>query len=509
MHRFLLPVILMATFCAISCGRLLLPPLEITSVSPGAGVIDFESVSAVEVSFSANPTPESAERAFSLSEDGSRMDGALSVTGNVLRFIPRTGFRSGKEYSLTVGDTIETRDGLSLRSELTVAYTTRAESVPPTVIAIEPANGAEQISAPESVTIRFSEPVTKDSLARALSVSPSISKTLSFSDDGVSVTLMPTEPFAPGTRYVVKVSDALRDRAGNALEEEFVSSFLCGTDRVAPSYAITVDSIPLVPGIPLSVGGSDCIRIQMAFDEPLPENAAMGKIVVQPPLKMDVRQESIGTGTIVTIEIGERPVWGKKYALLVKKGIADESGNRIEEDAEYSFVRDGERYRPLTPIKAYFDIGRGIAVPCPRYRTLSPMNQYDDLILPAEAWPVDEGVTTRLFIFARGSSESTGITRVSAMRCASFETTNSCMTAKMTRIETGLASGDLCEPVRDLVEADADLALGMGKVFVIKVDLEIVNRANRGLIKIGVDKGLRDGIGNETESDWSVTLDKS
>ena len=122
---------------------------------------------------------------------------------------------------------------------------------------------------------------------------------------------------------------------------------------------------------------------------------------------------------------------------------------------------------------------------------------------------MDEPVTTCLYVFVRGSAESTGVTRASAMGCAAFEASNSCVTAKMTRIETGLASGSICDAVRDLVSADEELRDGGGIVFAVKIDLEVTNRDGRGLIRIGLDKGLRDGIGNETDSDWSVIVNKA
>lgn len=509
MRRIRLPVIFFAVFCASSCGKMLLPPLTIISISPAPGLIDPESTLGIEVAFSASPTPESAEKGFSLWCEGSRMDGILSVMGNALRFAPRAGFSPGKEYTMTIGETIETRDGISIQDELTIDYTTRSESVPPTIVGVSPENGAELLFPPDHITFTFSEPVATDSLSRALSVSPQVNKILTLSADGLSATLIPIEPLALGTRYTLKVSADLRDRAGNPLGKEYVSSFLCGTDRVAPTYVMTAGTVSMTPGVTASVSGPDSMRIVMAFDEPLADNAAMGRIVVQPPLRISVTQEVESAGTIASIELNETPVWGEEYALFVRKGIADVSGNAIGEDVEYRFVRDHERERPLTPIKAYLDVGRGIAESRPRYASLSPAESYGDLVLPAEAWPTDVPVTACMYVFARGSAESTGITRASAMRCASLDATNSCLTVKIARVETGLAAGTLCEPIRDLVAGDADLSGGEGALYVIKIDLEVTNRDNRGLIKVGIAKGLRDGIGNETDTDWSVTMDKS
>lgn len=127
----------------------------------------------------------------------------------------------------------------------------------PTVIGISPAAGAIGVTMDESMQIDFGEPMARDSVEGALSVSNVTPSDLSFSwnAESTSVTVVPEGGwhYAEGTAadqtdpqaYLVTISDAASDQAGNQLETSYQSGFSTLrriTADLRPSTVLRYDS---------------------------------------------------------------------------------------------------------------------------------------------------------------------------------------------------------------------------------------------------------------------------
>lgn len=502
-------VILVLSCALFSCGNLLLPPLEITSVSVAEGLVDAGNLRDVSITFSASPTLASLESALRLSEDGSAMQGTLAVSGTTAIFVPRAGFRASKKYELVISNVAETESGNSLAHEFSRKFTTRSESVAPAVVSISPENGAEISAQPAAITIAFSEPVRDSSFRDAIRVSPSFDYVASFSADRSSVSLLPAAQLTRGQRYTITVDTALVDISGNPLTEDFVSSFLYGVDTTPPACAAYADSggSAILLDFSLNAGIPSDSTIRLAFDEEVSVDSVQNYIVIEPPVAMTVAPDTEGKRS-VTVTFKTEPSWNTRYTLSLKRGVKDLSGNAIAAVSSWPFLCDRERDRPPEVVKAYLDVSKGEADAFARYVPLTSAGSFGDLTLPAESFPPEATVTSALYVVIRASSLAGSIPASLAMRAISASATNSCVSIQMKKVSTAAATDAIFDGIRPLLASDLAFAAGVGALFVVKVDLEVENSANRGIVSFSVSGDLADDLGNAMVAPWEAIYNK-
>jgi hypothetical protein len=102
-----------------------------------------------------------------------------------------------------------------------------ADTTPPGVAAVSPANGATDVSDGTTVTVTFSERVDATTVTtssfRLQTGATGVAGTVSTS--GATATFTPSAALARGTLYSATVTDAVTDTAGNALTGEYAWSF--------------------------------------------------------------------------------------------------------------------------------------------------------------------------------------------------------------------------------------------------------------------------------------------
>jgi hypothetical protein len=78
----------------------------------------------------------------------------------------------------------------------------------------------------------------------------------------------------------------------------------------------------------------------------------------------------------------------------------------------------------------------------------------------------------------------------------------------MKKVTTALATDALADEIRPLLSSDPAFATGGGALFVVKVDLEIENSTNRGLVYFTVSTDLADDLGNAMGTAWEAIYNK-
>lgn len=139
----------------------------------------------------------------------------------------------------------------------------------PTVASTQPANNAKGVTADATVQITFSEPMDKDSVASAVTVSglSSSDVTLSWNNSNTTLQIVPKQPLAyaqvdstsgAAKQYTVSVGSRAKDAAGNALTAmSFSFSTLRDLNlRLNPNQVLTTDSYSLAAG---SSGPTVCV----------------------------------------------------------------------------------------------------------------------------------------------------------------------------------------------------------------------------------------------------------
>ena len=108
-----------------SCAQWLLPPLRVLSCSLE------EERGGLFFRFSASPKEESILKAFSMTEDGRRLEGRFVFAGEETRFYPVNGIGEGRTYRVSLSTVAEDRQGNSLEEDYHREFFTGAGGKPP------------------------------------------------------------------------------------------------------------------------------------------------------------------------------------------------------------------------------------------------------------------------------------------------------------------------------------------------------------------------------------------
>jgi hypothetical protein len=111
----------------------------------------------------------------------------------------------------------------------TVSILRPAYPTPPTVVSIDPADGATDVAVDASIVIEFSESMDKTSVEGALAVEPAV-ENLALSWDLWQEKLTITGDMTYSTSYTVTLGTDALDAEGDALENEVTLTFTTGED---------------------------------------------------------------------------------------------------------------------------------------------------------------------------------------------------------------------------------------------------------------------------------------
>jgi len=155
-----------------------------------------------------------------------------------------------------------------------------ADTTPPTVTSISPADGTMMVANNSPIVITFSEPMSTAATSAAISFSPAITCMggWSWNMTADTATCTPTGQLASNTLYKVDVSTAATDVAGNALGTPFASSFTSGVaaDRTPPTI-VGVMPASNTSGVLRTTG------ITVTFSEPMDIASAQAAFSVTAP----------------------------------------------------------------------------------------------------------------------------------------------------------------------------------------------------------------------------------
>ncbi len=122
----------------------------------------------------------------------------------------------------------------------------------PYVISTSPVNGATSVPLNKVITVTFNEAMDPSTITSTSftvqSTSAAITGTITYSGNTASFT--PSVPLLPNTTYTGRVTTAIKDITGNALQQDYVWSFSTGL-FVAPTV-ISTDPVNNATGVPLN-----------------------------------------------------------------------------------------------------------------------------------------------------------------------------------------------------------------------------------------------------------------
>lgn len=486
---------------ACSCALILgLQPLEIKNWYPHEARIAASAVSTTWVEFSSPVDHTKAEQAFSLSENGAPMVGSCTWQGSRLVFAPTRPVSPGNDYEIAVASTVETDGGNSLAKDFRFAFSTKSESVRPTVLSTQPVDGGSVAVLLSPLSIRFSEPIDHASFLAAFSVSPDPGGSITFDPAGSTAVFMPLSPWSAGAEYVVTVSDTVKDLSGNRIAEPVRFRFLAGAESISPVLVAvrpTVNGVPqgtpLTPedpadaGLQVNSGFEATWGFELQFSEAVSRENIESYIDLQPAWSFGIDPAGAPRDRF-TLVPKERLVWGTTYNLRVKRGILDTNGNASTADAAYNIRADGAATRPPRVDIVRFRINPADTVN-PLHDQYAAQDAFANLNLSNFTPGVD---TVTYFDLYLSIASGAAIDPFSIMHSFSVAATN------------GAA---LVSPVAVVVGSFADpQPLALTGLTPVRISVNVTNTTNSGIVTLAVSDSLTDTAGNRATAAFSLPL---
>ncbi len=127
----------------------------------------------------------------------------------------------------------------------------QVDSICPLVLTTDPANLATSVALNKVITVNFNEvmdPATITQSSFTITGATPVLGTITYS--GTTATFTPTVPLAVNTTYTGRVTTAVKDKNGNALQADYVWTFSTGA-TLSP-VVITTDPLNNATGVPLN-----------------------------------------------------------------------------------------------------------------------------------------------------------------------------------------------------------------------------------------------------------------
>lgn len=492
-------MVLMGLFLCLlpSCGTIMLPPLEVVSCSVENNTVFIE--------FSLPPDFSSLKNGLSVTEDGKKLEGNLSVLGNKAQFVPTYGIQENREYIIRIEAGTEDGRGHSLMETFEYTHSTRDNLTTLTVEIV-----VVQNSFP--IQLEFSQAIDKESLENGLRISPDFDYFLEYYNGNHCVRVIPKKQLENNQRYIVSLDSSVMDIHRNFLPKEVAKSFYYQMDLNPLELSFKVSQQEVEHGGTVPLAPDEWIYLEFTKDINLDQVSSfiflepVGHSTIASPLEI-VRDYKGGRSLRLRPRWNsdENEAWGKSWRLVVQPGIEDTGGNALESEQEITLAYTLEKFRPpefLGALMTNLDGEQDLRV------VFSPSNPFSSMVLPPETYPsVQETFhsTVELNLFFKVSSEATGMDEFSLMEHTLLSAANDCCELTLKRLEgAGIEDTSLYEDFlllkKELPEFNQELQVdsgNSGKIVTVKFQLELLNKNQRGLVTLELAPETSDSLGNK------------
>jgi len=515
------PIVSMLSFIFIcvsllSCDILRNGIFEVSSWSPGEGYHDPALTNNIALDFSLEPDRNSAERAFSLSEEGRSIAGHFSWQANRMIFAPAVPLAVNKVYTIVLKTDAQDIKGLSLERQFEAVFTTRYGGGRPALLAAVPEDGTVMQAERGTVELLFSGPLDRDSLQN-LSFSPAISGVWNLEDTQCRAVFTPSENWQNGRSYRLTIGAAVQSELEVEAGRGYMLHFVAGTDHEPPELlsASALDDTGADTMI-LTVAGESAtentgwernFRLCLVFSEAVDTASVSSALSCEPSLGLILETEP-GFSDTVVYRFNDAPVYNASYTISLRKTVRDMAGNTLETkdnteangNTEASLIwyirADGENSRP--------PLLRGLRFP----KTPGSSRSANDLItftqellfadFPVESgnYVFDRGVDTWIELYFE-TAPNASVDLLSLMDRFRFSATNGALSFSPRLM---ISPNEMISPyeMNNVSFSVGDPAPGWEDFCRVEIRGVLTNHPYTGMVTIEVGAGLRDSLGNKS-----------
>ncbi|WP_407399151.1 Ig-like domain-containing protein [Treponema sp.] len=482
--------ILLTVLAFSSCSNFFIPYFEVIDSS-----YDKEKI---EIVFSSDIDDEKTRKAFLLTENGLSVSGTFSTSNKILCFYPQKGIQDNCEYEISIGTMAEDINGKSLKEKFYRTFNTKEETMNPKIMKIEPK--INQDDSLVALEIIFSEPIQEESFQNAFKIEPQISFIVDFMEDDTKAHMIPTHKIPKGIMYKITISEDLKDKRNNPLEEPYEYRFKTGNDNAPPEYEvfylnsanneITLNEQPYENhNVPPKA------KVLLKFNEEINMEYIGSRIEIFPSTTKFSYESTSSINNMLTIYIDGN--YGDYVYLTLDKGIEDLYGNKTEFEKKITMILDDENCRPVSFIKAYLQIDADN-----NYKELSYGTQYTYLNLDPLYFGNDKiARNATLYLVFKISKGAKHLDYFSSLDALSFKTTNSCCSISIKNAQIISTEQFTYHPLSLMDDLD-------GTICAMKFRLEITNTNRSGLVEMNINRNVMDSLGNKLEKDISIAFNK-
>jgi hypothetical protein len=287
-------------------------------------------------------------------------------------------------YTATLAPGIQDVAGIGLASAYQWTFTTDTQ---PTVISTTPASNATGVLLNQAISATFSKAMncatlystTATPTVSVTAAAPvgSVTGTVSCTGSGTGVIFTPSNPLANNTLYTAIISTGALDAQGEPMASSYSWSFLTVPAPTAPTVISTVPTPTGVSGVPTSQA------VQATFSE------AMNPSTIN---TTNFTLTNVGTGVAVTGTVtyavagsvatftptNPAPLAaGINYAVAIKTGVQDLSGNALASQYNWTFTTAAAPDTTKPTVNGENPVGGATGVPTNQIVTATfskPMN---------------------------------------------------------------------------------------------------------------------------------------
>lgn len=319
----------------------IIPP-EIIYTNPEEGELGVPTTASVYIVFSEPMNTDSVEAAVTISPVVGATNYYWTYNDTVLE-VEFVGLLEGTLYTVTVTTVAEDVEGNPMSADFTLHFTTfapGADTTRPVIRYTSPDDGETDINVNANLVIVFSEPMNTISVEAAIIITGVTPTGFSWSGDTTVTVILPV--LAYSTSYLVNITDAAADLAGNTIFEPYLVLFHTeappGVDTTRP-YVIL--SLPTDGATDVSV----TTTITIVFSEPMNNASVEADILVATGTITGFTWTDNNTKVEVTLQALD---YSTSYGVTVGDTATDLAGNPLYPWA-VSFQTEAEPAVDTTP----------------------------------------------------------------------------------------------------------------------------------------------------------------
>lgn len=214
----------------------------------------------------------------------------------------------------------------------------------PTLAAISPAPGST-ITSLATITLRFTQPMDRQSVERAIRISPSAELRFRWAEDDTVLAIEPAAPLTSGARYTLSLGEQAQGQSRRTLGQAAQAAFAVVDAQGVLLASPAPGARDIAPDAPIS----------LLFSRPMVAEAQVGVALAAPPLRLDPATpgEALWLDAETLLFRPAAPLAaGAAYTATLAAGLPDAVGGRVATPYVWRFSTAAPRVLAAAPPSA-------------------------------------------------------------------------------------------------------------------------------------------------------------